>query len=88
MIANGRLCNDLDGNFTFLSVRGSSVTDYLILNKFDINLLHDFKTLEFSNFSDHAPIYFTFLIKDIIDKPTKIIRLTIFNRKLSLTKKN
>ena len=52
MIANGHLCNDLDGNFTFLSVRDSSVTDYLVhvLNKFDINLLQDFKILEFSIF--------------------------------------
>ena len=68
IIANGRLCNDLEGNYTFMSSRGSSVTDFLILSKYDTNLLHDFRILDFSIFSDHAPIYFTFLTKDIVKK--------------------
>ena len=69
-MADGRLCNDLDGNYTFMSSRGSSVTDFLILSKYDTNLLHDFRILDFSIFSDHAPIYFTFLTKDIAKKTT------------------
>ena len=63
IIANGRLCNDPTGNYTFISERGLSVTDYLLLNKSDIHLVHDFKILDFNNFSDHAPVCFILLKK-------------------------
>ena len=76
------MCNDLDGNYTFISVRGSSVTDYLILNKYDINLVHDFKILDFSHFSDHAPIYFTFLTKIISNNPTNNDTKSKFEQKI------
>ena len=59
-IVNGRLCNDQNGNFTFCSTRGLSVTDYLLTHKFNLDSLNNFKILDFNNFSDHAPIYFTF----------------------------
>ena len=59
-IVNGRLCNDQNGNFTFCSTRGLSVTDYLLTHKFNLNSLNNFLILDFNNFSDHAPIYFTF----------------------------
>ena len=62
-IANGRLCSDQNGNFTFCSIRGLSVTDYLLTHKFNLDSLHSFQILDYSNFSDHAPIYFTFLRK-------------------------
>ena len=65
IIANGRLHGDKNGNYTFSSQRGLSVTDYLLLNKNDIISLHDFKILEWSPFSDHAAVYFTFNMKCI-----------------------
>ena len=55
-----RLCNDQNGNFTFCSTRGLSVTDYLLKHKFNIDSLNNFQILDLNNFSDHAPIYFTF----------------------------
>ena len=69
IIANGRLHDDTDGNYTFISARGSSVTDYLIFNKHDINVIKDFKVLDFSNCSDHAPLYFTILICNDKNEP-------------------
>lgn len=65
IIANGRLHGDKNGNYTFSSQRGLSVTDYLLLNKNDIISLHDFKISEWSHFSDHATVYFTFNMKNI-----------------------
>ena len=69
-----------------MSVRGSSVTDYLILNKFSIKLLHDFKILDFSNFSDHAPVYFAFLINDRVHKSTKNNNNNKFQHKIVFDK--
>ena len=63
MIVNGRLSNDKDGNFTFCSERGLSVTDYLLTNIFDIDSLKNFKVLDWNNFSDHAPLHFSFFKK-------------------------
>ena len=71
IIANGRLYNDLDGNYTFISARGSSVTDYLILSKYDTNTISDFRILDFSYFSDHAPIFFSILTKTVQKRPTE-----------------
>ena len=68
IIANGRLHSDKNVNFTFFSQRGLSVTDYLVLNKNDIISLHDFKILEWSHFSDHAAVYFTFNMQCINDE--------------------
>ena len=69
-IVNGRLCNDQNGNFTFCSTRGLSVTDYLLTHKFNLDSLNNFQILDFNNFSDHAPIYFTFPRKPTV-KQTK-----------------
>ena len=60
IIANGRLHNDQNGEFTFCCKRGSSVTDYLLLNIFDIKTLKHFEILQWNNFSDHAAILFSF----------------------------
>ena len=68
IIANGRLHGDKHGNYTFSSQRGLSVTDHLLLNKNDIISLHDFKILEWSHFSDHAAVYFTFNMQCINDE--------------------
>ena len=63
IIANGRLLNDRLGNFTFCSTRGLSVTDYLLLNIFDIDSINNFEILNWNSFSDHAALHFTFLKK-------------------------
>ena len=60
IIANGRLSGDQDGKHTFCSARGLSVTDYLLLNINDIMSIHNFIILDWNNFSDHAPVYFSF----------------------------
>lgn len=60
IIANGRLFNDRDGNYTFCSSRGLSVTDYLLVNKFNIDSITEFEILNWNNFSDHAALCFNF----------------------------
>ena len=60
IITNGRLLNDRDGNYTFCSSRGLSITDYLLVNKFNINSITEFEILNWNNFSDHAVLYFNF----------------------------
>lgn len=60
IIANGRLFNDKDGNYTFCSSRGLSVTDYLLVNKFNVDSITEFEILNWNNFSDHAALYFSF----------------------------
>ena len=74
---------DKNGNYTFSSQRGLSVTDYLLLNKNDIISLHDFKILKWSPVSDHAAVYFTFNMQCINDENSKSNRLSdqrlIFN---------
>ena len=61
IIANGRLHKDREGNFTFCSSRGLSVTDYLLCRISDIDSISNFEILNWNEFSDHAPIYFTFI---------------------------
>ena len=64
IIAKGRLHHDADtGYFTYCSHAGLSVVDYLLLHPFDIQIITDFKVLEFTEFSDHAPLFFTFQLK-------------------------
>ena len=69
IIANGRLFNDTQGHFTFSSMRGLSVTYYLLLNIFDLDSIHDFNILNWTTFSDHAGLHFTFLGKDLNNDP-------------------
>ena len=56
-ICNGRL--DKTGNYTYCSTIGSSVIDYLLINYNDFSCIDQFKVLEFNEFSDHAPLYFS-----------------------------
>ncbi|VDI40908.1 Hypothetical predicted protein, partial [Mytilus galloprovincialis] len=58
IVANGRLGNDQNGNFTFCTKKGNSVNDYLLLSPSNYNQISDFKVLQFNEFSDHAPIFF------------------------------
>ena len=60
IIANGRLLQDIEGNYTFCFQRGLSVTDYLLLNINDINTLQNFEILNWTHFSDHAAFFFSF----------------------------
>ena len=50
IIANGRLFQDKEGNYTFCSQRGLSVTDYLLLNINDINAIQNFEILNWTHF--------------------------------------
>ena len=69
IIANGRLLNDKLGKFTFCSTRGLSVSDYLLIDIFDIDSINNFEILNWNTFSDHAALQFSFLRKpDIRDK--------------------
>ncbi|ESO90548.1 hypothetical protein LOTGIDRAFT_164136 [Lottia gigantea] len=57
-IVNGRLNGDREGNFTFCSSKGSGLIDYLILRSNHFNLLSQFSTGSFTEFSDHSPLCF------------------------------
>lgn len=47
VIGNGRLHDDLDkGEFTYHSMNGSSVVDYLLLNIHDFDCVTDFQVLQ------------------------------------------
>ena len=59
IIANSRLLQGIEGNCTFCSQRGLSVTDDLLLNMNDINMLHNFEILNWTHFSDHAALSFS-----------------------------
>lgn len=61
LIANGRLHDDCSiGEHTFSSLNGMSTVDYLLSNPLDMQCLSNFKILEFNEFSDHAPVFFSF----------------------------
>ena len=45
VIANGQLHTDTQGNYTFCSPRGLSVTDYWLLNINDVQALSKFEVL-------------------------------------------
>ncbi|VDI22079.1 Hypothetical predicted protein [Mytilus galloprovincialis] len=56
-IANGRLGNRV-GKFTFCTMNGRSVNDYLLVSPSDYKLIKNFDVLNFNEFSDHAPLLF------------------------------
>jgi len=56
----GRLHQDAHiSDFTFHSLNGSSVVDYLILNKDDMQFVTDFCVLQPNEFSDHSGVTFS-----------------------------
>ena len=57
-ICNGRLRNDLAGQFTFCTSNGRSVNDYLLTCPCDYKLVENFKVLEHNEFSDHSPLFY------------------------------
>ena len=62
IIANGRLiCDDFSvGVYTFCSTQGMSTLDYVLLESIDLYLLSNFQVLSLNEFSDHAPLFFSF----------------------------
>ncbi|CAC5374406.1 unnamed protein product [Mytilus coruscus] len=56
-IANGRLGNRV-GRFTFCTMNGRSVNDYLLNSPSDYKLIKNFDVLNFNEFSDHTPLLF------------------------------
>ena len=62
-IANGRLLNDQGkGKYTFCSHQGQSTVGCLLLNFLDFATVSHFDILEFNEFSDHAPVFFSFYL--------------------------
>ena len=83
IITNGRLFNDTQGHFIFSSMRVISVTDYLLLNIFDIDSIHDFNVLNWTTFSKHAGLHFTVLGKDLNNDPENDrIEIDLFYQRL------
>ncbi len=60
-LANGRLGNDIVGDFTCISSLGTSVIDYLLLNKQDFHMIDQFTVDSPNEYSDHCPLSFTLL---------------------------
>ena len=60
LIVNGRLYNDRTGEFTCCSNNGLSTVDYLLTSYECFSLLSNFTVLHFNEFSDHAPLHFSF----------------------------
>ena len=64
LIANGRVHEDNHlGEHTFISSNGTSVVDYLLTSPIDMEYLSNFKILDFNEFSDHAPLFFSMATK-------------------------
>ena len=62
LIANGRIHDDCNlGQHTFDCNNGMSVVDYLLASLVNITHLSNFKILDFNEFTDHTPVFFTFL---------------------------
>ncbi|CAC5361376.1 unnamed protein product [Mytilus coruscus] len=55
-IANGRLGNDSCGTYTFCTSRGQSVNDHLLVCPENYDIIKNFGVLDFTEFSDHAPL--------------------------------
>ena len=72
-IGNGRLHNDSNiGDFTFHSYNGSSMVDYLLLDKHDYKHVVYFNILQRNEFSDNSVINVCFKIK--YKKTTRMAR--------------
>ena len=77
IIANGRLSDDCGiGEVTYYSTQGVSTVDCLLLHNSDLSSIHNFQILPSNEFSDHAPLYFSFLQKDYIQKSNESINVS------------
>ncbi|UYV74751.1 hypothetical protein LAZ67_12000810 [Cordylochernes scorpioides] len=69
-IVNGRSRGDKDGDFTYISERGSSTIDYCILSQGSLQILLDFK-VDDQLYSDHHPLVLTIKGQNFNEKKTK-----------------
>ncbi|UYV76621.1 SETMAR [Cordylochernes scorpioides] len=67
---NGRSRGDKDGDFTYISERGSSTIDYCILSQGSLQILLDFK-VDDQLYSDHHPLVLTIKGQNFNEKKTK-----------------
>ena len=59
-IANGRIGDDCNKRlFTYYCRNTCSIIDYLVLKEKDFSLVKTFQIFPFSEYSDHAPLYFS-----------------------------
>ena len=68
---------------------GCSVIDYLLINYNDFSYIDQFKVLEFNEFSDHAPLYFSlraFTENEIDNNPSNDEKIKNSYRRLLITK--
>ncbi|UYV77568.1 hypothetical protein LAZ67_15001565 [Cordylochernes scorpioides] len=69
-IVNGSSRGDKDGDFTYISERGSSTIDYCILSQGSLQILLDFK-VDDQLYSDHHPLVLTIKGQNFNEKKTK-----------------
>ncbi|UYV66781.1 K02A2.6-like, partial [Cordylochernes scorpioides] len=69
-VDNGRSRGDKDGDFTYISERGSSTIDYCILSRGSLQILLDFKVDE-QLYSDQHPLVLTIKGQTFNEKKTK-----------------
>jgi exonuclease III len=71
-IVNGRHENDPQGSFTFCGANGTSLIDYVIVQKQYFDAIVYFETGNFVTFSDHSPVYFKIPIVKCVQKDTQV----------------
>ena len=70
LIANGRLGSDKDvGNYTYISEKGCSIVDYLLLPLTDFDIISSFKVCDVTEFSDHVGLTFTLQCPELLQTP-------------------
>ena len=72
-IVNGRHENDPQGSYTFCGVNGTSLIDYVIVQKQHFNDIVYFETGNFVTFSDHSPVYFKIPSVKCVQNDTQVI---------------
>ena len=65
LMATGRVHDCYNGPHTYMSRNGLSMVDYLLANSSDLEYLSNFRILYFNEFSDHAPLFFTFSLRSL-----------------------
>ena len=72
-VCNSRIGNDFNvGMYTYATSQGASVIDYLLANEINFPLIHNFTVHSFNEYSDHAPLSFSFCCSRINDQSRNI----------------
>ena len=67
LISNGRLGSDKDvGSYTYISEKGCSVVDYLLLPLTDFDIISSFEVCDVTEFSDHVGLTFTLQCPELL----------------------